>query len=668
MMMLLKARYTTAIASVIFIGISITYADDTIKISVVNRYQPYINDLIDAFLKEKACKQSLKACNGGSESPNVANYANQKYDIMLFHDKFTDYECVHIEWKMCPLKTIWSKYRYFLGQKRMIVIASNELRDVKSLNLNDLLYYLTNHNKEDSYKHTLGKIKTVFAPDEYAPEMKDKITTVKYMNTNPCSIDYALFANTLLTRFKTREKYQFTQFAGHDTWIINKSKYESCKSTDEIIDNVYKRQNAIGVIPYMLRPVGHKNRVTIISLQKNDDSCPVFPPLKPIINKDYPFSLSISLFVHPESPDIAHKFCAFCVSESGARISEKYGFITPWHERQYYADQRVKAMKAGKGDHVRMIGDALFAEAAQDLAVAYVRAKEPIQLHYVPHAPGIDAGYINRFVTAAKRKQDYEMPLFLCRGPITPDGPKDLAGLKQYRLAASAPVVVVNAANDIPSLTPAAVEKIFTGRVRQWDAVSDATGRIAACVLQKDPAVGRHVRRHGAGRIPPAIHRCGDRRALFGRIAADVKSIGLIGAAHLAGGRDTRPAGLRVVAIEGAVGPVMPRVKAMMSGAYPLSAGMYACVAGDAGEAAADLVAFLRSEDAQAAFEACGMITAATRLRLPGEGENAAPGMPAGEDADGKSDQAETDAAQSKEEQTIPESAEGDGVGGLPFD
>ncbi len=447
-------------------------------------------------------------------------------------------------------------------------------------------------------------------------------------------------------------------------WEPVRPDAEEDKSGQETIENTIRDVKALGLLQWIggLDTKG----VKVLSIGKGEGSPFVAPLLEPRIQHDYPLSELCILYLHPKAGEAAREFCKFAVGEKGATIAAKYGLVTSWHEREFLGSGRVKAMKAGKGAHIRMVGDALFAEAAQDLAVAYVRAKEPIQLHYVPRAPGIDAGYINRFVTAAKRKQDYDMPLFLCRGPIASEDAKDLAGLKQYTLAASAPVVVVNAASDIQSLTPAAVAKIFTGQVTKWDAVSDATGRIAACVLKKDPAVGRYVRRHGAGRIPPAIHRCGDRRGIFGRIASDVKAIGLVGAAQLAGDRDTRLKGLRVVPIEGAEGPVVPRAKTIMSGAYPLAAVMHACVAGDAGEAAADLVAFLRSRDAQAAFEACGMITAATRLYLPGEGENAAPGIPTGEHAD----QGQTGAAQdkNKEEHTVPESAESDGVGGLPFD
>ncbi len=437
------------------------------------------------------------------------------------------------------------------------------------------------------------------------------------------------------------------------------------KPNGDIIEQVHNDSRAFGLILCDGREIKH-NDIQIVAIRKADRDkyaaieqkqkihnqvdysmadC-IKPSLKPIIQKDYPLTEPLVLYLHPDAPNIAKDFCEFCVSDAAGKIADDYNIITPWHEKQYYADQRVKAMKAGKGEHIRMIGDAVFAEAAQDLAVAYVRAQKPIQLHYVPRAPGIDAGYINRFVTAAKRKPDYDMPLFLCRGPMASDGEKDLSGLKQYKLAASAPVVVVNEGSDIQSLTPTAVKKIFTGRVRQWDAVSSMPGRIDACTLKKDPAVGRYVSRHRVGGNPPAIHRCGDRRALFGRIASDVKAIGLVGAAQLAGDRDTRLKGLRVVPIEGAEGPVVPGAKTIMSGAYPLAAGVYVCVAGDVGEAAADFVAFLRSRDAQAAFEACGMITAATRLGFPRGGAAAAPGMPAGTEAGGASDQDQTDSVQ----------------------
>ncbi len=630
--------------------------------------------LLEAFLKKNGLgvKETINYYSDGDFQ--IKNLVSGECDMIALKDHLVLQDQLMLEWK--HKLTGWKPDKFYIGQRKVAVLV-NAANPVNIIDLKSIHMILLMYDRRPLMDLAPAGHKELFKGKEclswkmiaaYLGRDTKDFTGEYPVNAYICTEDTP--AHNIVKHICA--KLPLYSPWNSRSWIgigYGKKGYKSyctlCENAEKVISNVKNNTNAIGFVMENELPTSMKG-IKLLKVSRRGPKSPISLPRGFEIDKDYPLAENYRLLLSPSAPDLARRFGEFCISKAGAEVVEKCGVITPWHEKQHHADRRVKAMKAGKGKHIRMIGDALFAEAAQDLAVAYVRAKKPIQLHYVPHEPGIDAGYVRRFVTAAKRKPDYRMPLFLCRGPLAPGGEKDLPGLKQYRLAADAPVVVVNAANDIPSLTPDAVAKIFTGRVTRWGAVSASTGRIAACVLKKDSAVGRYVSRHRVGGIPPAIHRCGDRRALFGRIASDVKAIGLVGAAHLAGGRDRLPGGVRVVPMAGREGPVMPGGKTIMSGAYPLSAGMHACVAGDVGEAAADLVAFLRSRDAQAAFEACGMITAASRLSIPGDGDAAAPDMPAGDGA--VREQGESGQDTKREEQKIPEPVEGDGVGGLPFD
>ena len=94
---------------------------------------------------------------------------------------------------------------------------------------------------------------------------------------------------------------------------------------------------------------------------------------EPVIQPNYPFAESIVLYIHEDASEVLKQFVEFCQSEQGARIAEKYGLVTPWHEMEYEGQQRLKAHKAGRSPRILSMGLRRGQKLLQDLVLDYVK-------------------------------------------------------------------------------------------------------------------------------------------------------------------------------------------------------------------------------------------------------------------------------------------------------
>ena len=67
---------------------------------------------------------------------------------------------------------------------------------------------------------------------------------------------------------------------------------------------------------------------------------------------------------------------------STGKLAAKYGLITPWHQKQAEAQNRLAQMKSGKGEFVLAVGVRSGRGLIQDLAVEYVKAKALMRMGY----------------------------------------------------------------------------------------------------------------------------------------------------------------------------------------------------------------------------------------------------------------------------------------------
>ncbi|MCP4376223.1 MAG: hypothetical protein GY794_08635, partial [bacterium] len=198
----------------------------------------------------------------------------------------------------------------------------------------------------------------------------------------------------------------------------------------------------------------------------------VKPSLEPMLQPGYPLSEPVVLFLHPKAPPVVSEFADFCASLSGAKIAAKHGLITPLHEQQYQSELRLKKFRAGKGVRVSCLGIGDCRAGISDLAIAFVKAKEVVQLSYA--SVSSDVASIGTFASGDGKMEVLILGDRPSRRAMELHSEKWNAlgrggtGPVEYVIASRAVGVIVNPANKIKSLTVEQIQAIYSGEIKNW--------------------------------------------------------------------------------------------------------------------------------------------------------------------------------------------------------
>lgn len=381
-----------------------------------------------------------------------------------------------------------------------------------------------------------------------------------------------------------------------------------CRSPEEVAAKVARHRGTLGTLLWKgRRPRG----VRVIPIGETEDGPFVKPSAEPLIQKDYPLSEYLVLYLKPDAPELARELCMFAVRKTGAEILAREGLVTPYHQHEYESRKRLEAVRNGHGVRVTATAEAEGWRLLEDLSTEYVRASRAMWLSCSRWNEGHLA--IRDFLGISYRDkygsvEDARDLLLLV------DKPSDEA-LERYGevwndlmltgrpLAGRAVAIVVNRANALDSLTMGQVQAIFRGDVRDW--------RLLGC---GGPAGSREelpIRSYGLPYEAPASGVFRDRgipwdhfrawetkdstaRALAA-VSMDKAAIAFVDLGRIPeSGQTVKVLGIRVGMGEDAY-VVHPGPEAILTGRYPLSRRMYLYVHPGAGEDARRFAEFLET-------------------------------------------------------------------------
>ena len=304
------------------------------------------------------------------------------------------------------------------------------------------------------------------------------------------------------------ENHGTVKYSGY---LSLRDDFIECDSREEVVSRVRSDVAAIGFCGYMSR----LRSVKILSIAQGNDKDTAISPSGDSIQLDYPFAETIVLYIHPDAIKKSEGLPGFAYLRKVQRSAQRYGLVTPWHEKQTIIKKRLSELKSGKGVRVSAIGSGVGGKAVSDLAVEYVKAKAVVQMGYL--ATDSDVAAVGLFVRAGAEATS--MPASVPAGspaisgapgaaqafgpaavsPFVAAGGKELllladrpskqamklhgqkwnalapggTGPKEYVIAGRAAAIIVNKANKLESLTLGQLQAIFGGEMDNWAMAGD---------------------------------------------------------------------------------------------------------------------------------------------------------------------------------------------------
>jgi len=521
--------------------------------------------------------------------------------------------------------------KFFFGQRRLIVVASKDLR------------------LEQASQHW---IQGLLRKDHAAKLSETKIEEKQRLPARLICGD----ENSWGHRFLRRNLMAYERTNGEvieHTYYEFRDDLQKVSGPKEVLAAVRKQPKSIGFVEY--RPDLDFTGVDVLAAQKDGEDLRVKPRLDEAVQEDYPFSDTFYLYLHPSAEATAAEFCQFVIGPQGAAILEKYGFQTSGTQGQLQASARLTQLQTGKGVRMSVVGSTDGKTVIPALVTEYAKAKAVVQVNYV--ASDSDVSAVGTFVngnTGGTGNSGVRELLLLGDKPspramevhgkkwnslgVDEDGKSDGTGPVEYVVAGRAVAVVVNSTNKVESLTLGQIQAIFRGEVDDW-AVIGGTELAAGRPVAGDAAGGKaripirsfglraggadarssvvagvfHSEVVAAGKIKRMVVKK-DTAEVVAAVSMDSQAIGFVdltaipgmGAGVLAGDvvvgalADDLAAGgqsVRVLAIQMGTGErakfILPTADNIKNAMYPLSQRLYLYVHPQASETAKDFAKFM---------------------------------------------------------------------------
>ena len=249
-----------------------------------------------------------------------------------------------------------------------------------------------------------------------------------------------------------------------------------CGNGKTVARNVANHRDAVGTLLW----TGERFRsVKTVPVAETADGPFVAPSTEPIIQEDYPLSEYVVLYLKPDAPELAREFCEFAVGEEGSEIATEAGMFTPYRQRKYEENQRLRKARLGRGKEVTAVAVGGGRALMGDLVTEYVRAKQAIRLSCVPCPSERYAmrGFLGVSMLGGKGRGGKARDLLLLEDRPSAEVMREY-GEKwnelrptEHLVAGRAVAIVVNRANKLKLLTLGQVRAIFSGQVSDWEIV-----------------------------------------------------------------------------------------------------------------------------------------------------------------------------------------------------
>ncbi len=388
-----------------------------------------------------------------------------------------------------------------------------------------------------------------------------------------------------------------------------REEYVECPDGDAVLERLRTDRNGIGFFLYSGQEI--PPQVKLLAVAKSPDSEPVALEIAPVIQKDYPLSELLVLYLRPDASPESKAFCEFAMSPAGAAIARSHGVTTALEDAEAAAEKRLALARAGQGIPVHAAGPKTLRLLMPEVALEYVRAHEAIQVPYA--ASESDIAAIGSFVSDRANRPEI---LFLAGKPS--DRALEQHGQRwkevnaaEHLLAGRATAIIVNAANKLDALSRDQVEAIFSGETEDW-AVVEGTSLVPP--ERRPPGtkatIAIPIQRYGVRQTDPAaivfqqgrpprakngrLTQLPDTSAVLAAVGTDPYAIGFADFASIPeAGQTVKILGI-AVAGEGAKPiTVRPSAATIRDESYPFAERLHLYVHPDASETAKAFGGFL---------------------------------------------------------------------------
>ncbi len=367
----------------------------------------------------------------------------------------------------------------------------------------------------------------------------------------------------------------------------------------KVTEEVAKTPGAIGyciLLPTDEEPKG----VRIVPISEPEDGAPMAPTRGNIVLGRYPLHITLSFLVSPNASDAGKAFVEFVCSNQAVATIQQCGLYSLVDQEQMLAEQRVEAMKAGKGQPVVVCDLAGVGEAIKAVALEFARAKMAVQVT-------LDEGGGNAEQACERLKTGKTQLLLVDDGlDETLGGPVIEQAGQEMVLGSRAVGVVVHPENVFHQLTMDDLRQILAGEVDRWPGRTGTAERIVLYGLPANDALMQLVDQAmgpDAKRTKMTVRPNSERVILS--VASQPGALGLVDLTKV--GRHETKVKLLAILPPGTSEAVPPAPDRVPEG-YPLARPVHLHLSPKASEAAQAFFAFLNEGGGREALLGAGLV------------------------------------------------------------
>ena len=382
---------------------------------------------------------------------------------------------------------------------------------------------------------------------------------------------------------------------------------EYCADDKAVVEKVRRDRNGIGFVA--------DGGVSLANVKVLAVAGPaggaVAPTPGPVLQKQYPLSDWLLLYLHPKAPQGAKELCEQLCGPAVSDIAAEEGFTTQTAIERAKAAIRRETARAGKAEPVRLAGMSAYSGFASDIATEFTVTKSAVRADSV--ATFSDRAAIARFLAGG------DMVLL--------DNPPDEEAMRVFGQAwedampvpfmhgARVVAVIVNSTNKLEALTVGQVKAIFSEEVSDWAVIGSTgltTGGSTGLTTGGSTGAGASGIRinafglWGTGAVAGVFHReClpvgqfkrvvlkKDTAAVVAAVSMDPRAIAFVDLAAMGDSGGS----VKVLAMRVGMGSrakvVHPTAETIKSAMYPLSQRCYLYVHPKASDTAKDFAKFI---------------------------------------------------------------------------
>lgn len=225
-----------------------------------------------------------------------------------------------------------------------------------------------------------------------------------------------------------------------------------------VLGAVAKQVGAIGFVQYGAGTILDK-RVRLLKIGWSKQENPVSPTPIAIADGRYPITDRLVLYLHPDAPPAARKFCEFAVGGEGAKVVRQFSLWPEYELEQERAKRRLGEAMSGKGQLISFSGVRDREKLARDLGLNFTEAREAVQMRSRTKASPTDA---------TREFQSGGSELFISEENARKIEEQLVRSEKQFILGKSTLGIIANAQRKLTSLSFEELKQIASGEIKNW--------------------------------------------------------------------------------------------------------------------------------------------------------------------------------------------------------